>query len=148
MTQYPRWIVAADSSKARLFVQNNAMSSLNEMRSMDFPEGRLHASDILTDQAGRAFSSVGKHRSAMEPDVDVKTESARKFSRQVAGFIESASQKGQFASLVIAAAPKFLGLLRGGLSNGVQRKVKLELPKDLVPLSAAEILDQVKRAQA
>jgi hypothetical protein len=30
----------------------------------------------------------------------------------------------------------------------VQRKVKLELPKDLVPLSAAEILDQVKRAQA
>jgi protein required for attachment to host cells len=148
MTQYPRWIVAADSSKARLFVQTNAMSGLNEMPTMDFPEGRLHAGDMLTDQAGRAFSSVGNgHRSAMEPDVDVKTESARKFSRQVAGFIEAASQKGKFETLVIAAAPKFLGLLRGGLSNVVQRKVKIELPKDLVPLSTAEILDQVKKAQ-
>jgi protein required for attachment to host cells len=149
MTQFPRCIVAADTSRARLVVQASAIATLREMATLDYPEARLHISDMVTDQQGRSFSSVGNgNRSKMEPDVDPKSEAARRFSRQVAGAIESATRKERIGSLVIAAAPKFLGLLRDGLSAPLQRKVALELSKDLVPLTAAEILTQVNKAQA
>lgn len=87
------------------------------------------------------------HRSAMEPDVDPKAEAARAFSKQVTGFIESGAQGDKFAELVVSAAPKFLGLLRADFSPQLQGKVTLELSKNLLSLTAREILDQIRRAE-
>jgi protein required for attachment to host cells len=68
---------------------------------------------------------------------------AEAFARRVAARLDERLREQRFEELRIAAAPRFLGLLRRALSPQVAATVREEVSKDLVHLTAREISERV-----
>lgn len=133
------WVVVADSSRARIFQAEGVLGPLREVATLTHPEARLHTQELTSDLPGRAFDSVGAGRHAMERIVDPKEHEALMFAHQVATRLETAYNDGQFAQLVLVAAPRFLGQVRQTLSNQVAAAITYELDKNLTQQSAEDI---------
>ena len=129
-----RWIVVADSSRARIFTMEDADAPLHELKTLSHPESRLPARDLKTD--GTAFRDHGQD---YQPSVDPKQQEALYFAKQIIELLEDARAKGELDELVLIAAPAFLGILRDRLSDATLRLVTKTIDKDLVQLRAAEI---------
>jgi len=61
MSKY--WVIAADSTEARLFARAEKFSTLTEFQDWLHPESRLPGADLENDRQGRTFSSHGYGRS-------------------------------------------------------------------------------------
>ena len=46
-------VVVADSSRARVFTADKPAGPLNEIETLNNPEGRLHEGDLVSDRGGR-----------------------------------------------------------------------------------------------
>jgi protein required for attachment to host cells len=133
-----RWIVAADSSKARIF---KAMPGkpLEELETLTHPESRLADRDMASDRPGLTMERGGERRHGMEPSSDPKRQEAVIFARQVAGNLDKARSLQKYQELIIVAAPAFLGMLREQLSRQVEQTIIREISKNISALSASEI---------
>jgi len=119
-------------------VDNNG--TLNELKSLEHPEGRQHIKDLTSDLPGRSFDSSGSGgRHAMETKLSPKEQSAIGFSKIICDQLESYRSKGEFDKLIVAAPPEFLGLLRKKMGTNISRTISTEIDKNLVNLSNEEI---------
>jgi protein required for attachment to host cells len=133
------WILVGDGCKALLAVNaGNALSPrLRKLDvSIDFnPPTHLQG----TDEPGRALSSVGGVRSAVE-QTDWHMLEEHRFAKTVAERINKAAAERQFKELIVVAPPKILADLRHSFSAEAKRRVVAEIAKDLTkhPLSEIE----------
>jgi protein required for attachment to host cells len=81
----------------------------------------------------------------MAPPTDPKDKEAMEFAKQVVEFLEHARTANCFRSLIIAAAPAFLGLLRERCSRPLADLINAEIDKDLSGLRSDEIRDHLDR---
>lgn len=137
------WIVAAESSRARIFVAENRVGSMSEVEDFIHSESRAKDQELASDKAGRGFDGTAEGRHAMEKAFDAKHHEAVVFARQIAERIESARTRGEFAQLVLVAAPEFLGILRQQLSAQAHRLVSKTVDKNLILRSESEIREYV-----
>jgi len=136
----PCWVVVADGSQARIFSRQSAQDPLSEKESFDNSVARLKASEILTDQAGRSMQSFGGGaRSGMELQTDPAELEEDRFAHRLAEHLGKAAHLNEFQSLVLIAAPRFLGSLRQEITPLVKTKIVGEMPKNLKAMGAAEI---------
>lgn len=63
----------------------------------------------------------------------------------VADTLDHARMENQFDQLVLVAAPQFLGNMRKAMNEQVNKMVKTELDKNLVNMSAAEIIHHLPK---
>jgi protein required for attachment to host cells len=81
------------------------------------------------DRPGRAFASVGEHRSAVgQTDWHAKAE--HEFAGEIASLLERRCRAGSIKRLIVVAAPHTLASLRGAFSKGVAECVVAEIDKD------------------
>jgi protein required for attachment to host cells len=140
-----RWILAADSSKARIF-KVLPKNKLEELETLTHPESRLSDKDRGSDRPGRlSVDRGGERQHGLEPPTDPKRQEAINFSRIVATNLDKARSLQKYQELVIVAAPGFLGLLREQLSKQVEQCVVREIPKNISTLSPAEIQEHIKK---
>lgn len=125
-------ILVAESARARLFASDGRRSSLSEVEDLTHSESRLQASELTSDLPGRVFDSAGQGRHAMEEAVDPKRREAEAFAKLLADRLESSRRAGEFERLVLVAAPRFLGMLRGNLSDPTRDCIAREVSKNLV----------------
>jgi len=133
------WVVTADASRARIFSVQGKEHHLREIADLLNPEGRASERELTSDAQGR-YSGRGERmqgHSAGETSAVGHLNEA--FSREVGRYLEKARAEHQFDRLVLVAPPRFLGLLRQSLSEGVQRAVTEELGKDLSWLDTRDI---------
>jgi len=126
------WIVLAESARARIFTLTEPGAKLRERTALSHPESRMHDRELTSDLPGRAFDSHGQGRHGMEQRHDPKEHEARTFAADVAREIERVRRDEPFDGLALVAPPKFLGLLRSELDEGVQELVVAEIGKNLV----------------
>lgn len=139
------WILAADSTEARLFTREKRFSPPVERQDWMHPESRLHARDLEDDRQGKTFSSYGRDQSPNQKRTEPKKREAQEFARELARYLDAARVQGEFRSLSIVAEPSFLGLLRAELDEGTRELVAQEVAKNLTRRSAetiAEAIDQ------
>lgn len=139
------WILAADSTEARLFTRDKKFSPLVEHQDWLHPESRLPGRDLEHDRQGKTFSSHGHGQSDNEKPTDPKKREAQDFAREVARHLDTARANGEFKSLSIIADPSFLGLLRDNLDSKTRDLIDREVDKNLTRRSAdtiAEAVDQ------
>ncbi len=138
-----RWILAADSSKARIF-KVLSRNKLEELETLTHPESRLSDKDMSSDRPGLSMARSGERRHGLEPSTDPKRQEAVNFSRVVAANLDKARSLQKYQELIIVAAPAFLGMLREQLSKQVEQCIVREVPKNISALSPAEIQEHLK----
>jgi protein required for attachment to host cells len=125
------WILLADGAQAKVFAHSGPGTGLRPVEDLLFEDEPRRAREIMSDKPGRAFSSMGSGRSAMEYASDPVKMREANFVKQVAEELERRYQQSAFSRLIIAAAPTALGTLRGALSDNLKEAVVAEMPKNL-----------------
>lgn len=137
------WVVAAESSRARIFAADSRVAPMNEVEDFVHSEGRVKEQDLVSDKSGRGFDGMIEGRHGMEKSFDARHQEAIVFARRIADRIEAARTRGEFSQLVLLAAPEFLGILRQQLSSQASRMVSKTVDKNLVLRQESEIRDYV-----
>ena len=149
------WIIAADSSRARILQVTDRDEHLEEIEDLLNPEGRVHDRELISDAHPRfsGHGGVGKPsaHSTGGPGSDREEPSAAEhatelFAKRVADYLDKARNTHRYDRLHLIAAPKFLGRLRKELGKEVQKLVAEELPKDLSWLNARDIEQSLARS--
>lgn len=104
------------------------------------PPTRDHGSD----QPGRAFSSAGTARSAME-QTDFHQLEEDRFAAEVAEMLGKLAESGDFKELIVAAPAKCLAELRKGFRREVSSRIVAEIAKDLTKHPVGEITEILMR---
>ncbi len=133
------WILAGDSTRARVFFTDKRNGALTEQFDMVNPEGRLHEQDLTTDLPGTTANSATGMRHNYGADETRKPRAAEAFARDIAQRLEHARTKGEWDKLYIVAEPSFLGMLRKALDRDTAQQVAGEVDKSLARGSAADI---------
>lgn len=137
--------MTANAAECRIFSHDKKFAPLTEVKSLEWPGGRLASRDVNADRPGRSFDSGGQGRHAMEPRGDVHEEEGVRFTREIAHQLAESQRSGAFGQLVIIAAPRLLGQLRDALPDPVQRCVTHEIAKDLTAYDAQQLTDWLRK---
>lgn len=136
--EHNAWVVVGDGEKA-LFFRNEGDGLHPNLEVVDVLENDNPLTrEQGTDRPGRAFSSVGTHRSALDETNWHKLEKHR-FAKEIADALYTAAYRGRYSKLVIAAPPMTMGDLRKALHKEVADRVVAEVPKDLTNMPPHEI---------
>ncbi len=133
------WVVAAESSRARIFSANGRVKPMQELEAFAHPRSRAKVLDINSDNAGHVYDRKGHGIHDMENEVDPKKTEADRFAKELADYLDRARAEGRFEELVLIAAPEFLGLLRKHLSPETAKLVTRSVSKNLVRADEAVI---------
>lgn len=130
------WVVVADEGLARIFEIAGRDEDLVEVETLSFASARADAADLRRDAYGRRAGSgmlSGSYPTASAGEDELHRE-AEQFARRLAQWLVEHRRSNRFEALKIAAAPRFLGLLRKALDPQVAEAVIEELDKDLIKL--------------
>lgn len=136
------WVLVADSEKARLFEYESCNAPWEETACFVNTEA-THGPTF--QRPPRVHESVGPTRHAIEAHTDPKDKAAARFASTLAATLRTGHEEQRFQTLVIAAAPRFLGTLHGQLGKTLQECVGREIRHNLTNLDSAGIRDYLLR---
>lgn len=132
------WVVICDGAKA-LVLENVGDEKFPNLRTKEvYQQEDPPTREQGTDAPGRSVQSVGTARSAME-QTDWHNQGEQRFLEKLAARLDAALQAGETKSLVIAAPPRALGVLRHAYTPGLRNALRAEIDKDFVRLPLHEI---------
>lgn len=134
------WIVIADGSHARIYERLGRANDITLVSEREDPEARKRTSDLVSDTRGRNTGGAGGPHHAMELKVTPHQHLEDVFVRSLAREIDEAMNERKFERLILAIPPKALGAMRAALSPGARERVIAEFNKELVSLSAKDLL--------
>lgn len=133
------WVLVADRSRAKIFhAVPEVRPSYMVLAEFEHPESRQKAQETESDSPGRV-QLRGAARSAVEPHIDRTHLTAQHFATELIDYLHVAYQEHRFEKLVIVAPPLFLGTLRSMYTSHLQQTVLLEVSKDLIGCTEAEL---------
>jgi protein required for attachment to host cells len=151
MDMQTRWILVADASRARLFREQQFAKHYDLIGTFEHQESRAHVRDLMADATARkpggmstamhvhgSITGVVHGRPGGAPATDAKQVESGKFAHQLCGILEQALDQHAYDSLVVAAPPRFLGMLRGTMSHEVAKHLEASIDKDLTNLDSRE----------
>ena len=145
------WVLVADEAIARILQWPERRNELVPVEELTDPAAHAKGTEVNTDAVGRRSAGApagvigngiqaGATASAGE---DLQHHQANNFARIVAQRLDERLQQRRFDELRIAAAPRFLGLLRKQLSPQVMATVRDELSKDYIHASNRELSERI-----
>ena len=140
------WILVANQAEARIYSAKWIPGDLVLIDTLTHEEGAAHARDLITDAPGRVHDRMGSARHSMEPGIGVKEEGRRRFVKEMVGQLKAAYLRGDFARLILLAAPGVLGVIRKTLSSELTTAVIKEIPKDVIGQDLEKIRTQLRRS--
>ncbi len=132
-------VVVADAVSAHLFERRGRRGKLQQIRTLEHPEGRAKERDLTSDVSGDTFDSHGFGRHGIEADYSAKAHELTRFAKSIATSVEELRNAGAFQELVLVAPPKLLGALRSSLSPAARHAVVAELPKRLTDATPEDL---------
>lgn len=139
------WILIADASRARVLSADELFGDLQVVSELVHPASRLHTSELMSDDRGRVRTYGGSAGTAYEPNSDPAENEHAAFSREVADALLAGLDAHSYQQLVIAAPPRFLGMLRDDLSPRVAAKVTVEINHDYTKTPLHELPALLKK---
>lgn len=131
-------VLVADGSRMLLLEnRGEAFSPALEVisqRMQDIPPAR----ELSADRPGRAVSSVGSARSAMD-ETDFHDLAEERFAEEAAECLNAHSRTVNGSGIVVVAPPRMLGKLRQHYQNDVASRLIAEIAKDLTRHPVTEI---------
>lgn len=136
-----QWIVVADEGLARILRLTAPGRDLEEVERLTDAAAHADKADLRRDAQGRRAGSgtLAAGNVTASAGEDELHREAELFARRLAQWLADAQHNQRFERLRIAAAPRFLGLLRKALNPQVVDAVVDELDKDLIQLSLRDL---------
>ena len=132
------WVVVCDGAKALVLENAGSRMHPNLTTRQVFEQPDLSDRELSADKPGRAISSVGDMRSAME-QVDRHEQEEQRFLKNVAAHLDRAVLAGDTPSLIVVAPARAIGILRRAFTSHVRQAIRAEVEKDFVKLPVKEI---------
>jgi protein required for attachment to host cells len=136
-----KWIVVAESSRARIFAVDSKTQPLIEIDDIVNPASRVLNHDLVTDRPGR--NARGNSQHMLVPQNDPQKLQAQRFAQSLSERLEAGRIGGDFNDLVIVAPSGFMGMLRQQISHTTQKLITHSLTKNLIQKSEAQIRDYI-----
>lgn len=138
------WILVANASTAKLYSAIKAKllnhtAELQLVSEFEHPEARQKSGDIASDRSGNYHNAISGHGTFVESS-EPKEHENEKFSRQLAGELESARVAGKFDELIVVAPPHFHGLLNTHLDGNVNNRITVTINKDYTKADERQLL--------
>jgi protein required for attachment to host cells len=146
------WVIVADEAIVRVMSRSDIPGApLDAVQALTDPAAHGKDEAFHHDAHGRRAASAPRGHSASQPVVAAGASAttsagesgrhieAEQFARRVAEFLRGALNEGRFDELHIAAAPRFLGLLRKALDPQVAKRVVQSLDKDWTKADDADL---------
>lgn len=142
------WLLVADASAATLIACSRKLEEPEVLESFVHPASRLRDTELATDDRGRTQPrDMGAVRgSAMSKAVGPHEAEAEKFARELGAYLDQAAADGKYEELVIAAAPRFLGLIKEALGSRSSDSIRAAVPKDYATQPPATVVKLVRKA--
>ena len=125
------WVLIADGAQARVLSNDGPGRGLKRVAGLTFEGDRRRTSEMVSDQRGRSFDSVGEGRHGMEPPTDPQRDAKASFAGELADMLDAKLAALAYDRLIVIAAPATLGDLRQAMSDHVAKTLHAELDKDL-----------------
>jgi protein required for attachment to host cells len=132
------WVVVCNGAKALILENAGARTHPNLVTKEVLQHQDPKTHELGTDRPGRAFQSVGAMRSALE-QTDWHAQEEQRFLARLASRLDKAVLLGETKAVIVVAAPRALGVLRGEYSLQLRQAVKAEVDKDLSGMPVPEI---------
>jgi protein required for attachment to host cells len=139
------WIIAADSSRARILQVTDRAHELAEVEDLVNPEGRVHDRELISDAHPRFSGHSGGGPGSDREETSATEHATELFAKRLGAYLDKARTAHRYDRLHLIAPPKFLGQLRMELGKEVQKLVAAELPKDLSWLNTRQIEQSLAR---
>lgn len=132
-------LLLADDAEARFFLNAGPGTGLNELSCLalsQFAEAQIEYEDRPGRQTG---GPGGVARHGFDPNETADTLSRDRFARRVIEALDQEWTAAKADRLVIAAAPKMLGVLRKSLRGAPAAALAGDLAKDLMKIPAQDL---------
>jgi protein required for attachment to host cells len=142
------WVVVADEAIARILRWDDDAESLEPVEELTDPSAHTRGQDLRREAHGRRTpaASGAQHSVTASAGLDESHQEADKFAHRVARHLEQAWHGHRFQALQLAAAPRFLGLLRKALDAQVLACVNGSVDKDWIHARNDEIARKLTAA--
>ena len=133
------WIIIADGGHVTGMESRAGGGRLLDVPDLNFAVELPATHKLVSDRAGRSFDSRGRARHAMEARTDPHRKLKRDFANAIAKALNAGLLEGRYEHLVLVAPPATLGDLRAALAAPTRRRIRVELPSDLVKMSPQKL---------
>jgi len=139
------WVVVADEFQAQLYKRAKKFSDLESISELKNEIAKEKMENLISDRGGRAFDSQGQGRHTYGSEKsDAKSQSYLAFARDIAALVKNQRHNGD--GLVVIAAPRFLGVLRGALTKaGLEADITID--KEVTARSQDFVRDLIDQYQ-
>ena len=132
------WVVVCDGAKA-LVLQNTGDAKFPNLKMREVYEQKDLPTHLLgADRPGRTHSSAGPGSSSVT-QTDWHNQAEQTFLTDLAQKLDAAVVAGKAKSIILAASPRALGMIRPAYSQALRAAIRAEVDKDLVKLPIHEI---------
>lgn len=138
------WILVASASEAKLYANKGISKGLEKIAAFDHPDSRKKASDLVSDRPGH-MQSAGNGHGAHQPATDPKQHVYETFARKIARHIEQGRTGNLYQRLIVAAEPRFRGLLNNTFSAQVRSLISESLDKDYTKATQKELSGHLEK---
>lgn len=141
------WLLIANGSEARLFETEYRPKSLSLIQEFSHPESRDKGGELASDKAGHyqgdsAGGTAATH-GAFSEATDPKSYEMERFAGELAKTLDAGRSSNSFQHLIVAASPRFHGLLNKKMTGHTSRMVDKHINKDLTSLKESELLQRI-----
>jgi len=138
------WVAAIDGKRAHFYTKGEERRLGDLNHTLTARPIRIDVSGGRRD-LGRVHERIGSARHIVEPRTSERVLEREAFVREVAHYLDDALAQGKYTRLIISAPPKVLGFLRKELSKRVKDVIALELDKDLMQLTPAQLQKHLEK---
>lgn len=132
-------VMVADGAKMLLF-RNEGDEKYAVLETLDHAtQDNPSTAEQGTDSPGRSFARFGEKRSSYD-ETDWHQQHEDDFARDAAERLEDAAQAHPEAGIVIIAAPRTLGEMRGHYGRETAQRLVAEIDKDLADHTTDDIV--------
>lgn len=141
------WLLIANGSEARLFETEYRPKSLSLLQEFNHPESREKGGDLASDKAGHyqgdtASGAAATHGAFSEP-TDPKSYEMERFAGELAKTLDAGRNTNRYQHLIVAASPRFHGILNKKMNSHTANLVDKHINKDLTSLKEDELLQRL-----
>lgn len=138
------WVMLADASRARILSSDEMLDGFDPVEDIVHPASRQRTSELMSDDRGRSQSGPGGAGTAFDAHTEAAQVEHQKFASELADRLLEGVNDRSFERLIIAAPPRFLGLLRDELSPRVSALVVKEINHDYVNVPTHQLGDLLR----